>query len=200
MDASYGTHCALPERFGKTMASTAGFALFATTLGDCAMAWSADAQTVTGVLLPDENANATRVRMQARFPGVPECEPPQQIRLTISRIVASLVGSGDSLADIPLDMTGVPPFNQRVYALARNIKPGETLTYGEVATRLGEPAASRAVGQALGHNPFAPVVPCHRILAAGNRSGGFSAGGGVLTKLRMLEIEGARFGSDPGLF
>ena len=85
----------------------------------------------------------------------------------------------------------VPPFNARVYELARSIPPGRTMTYGEVAAALGEPGAARAVGQALGHNPFAPVVPCHRVLAAGGRTGGFSAGGGAATKMRMLEIEGA---------
>ncbi len=84
--------------------------------------------------------------------------------------------------------------------MARAIPPGRTLTYGQIAAQLGEPGAARAVGQALGHNPFAPVVPCHRILAAGNRSGGFSAHGSTDTKLRMLEAEGARFGSQPGLF
>jgi methylated-DNA-[protein]-cysteine S-methyltransferase len=104
------------------------------------------------------------------------------------------------LLDLPLDMEGVPPFHRRVYELARAIPPGEVLTYGEVARRLGDPGASRAVGQALGHNPYAPVVPCHRVLAAGGRSGGFSAEGGAATKLKMLEIERARFGGAPGLF
>ena len=79
------------------------------------------------------------------------------------------------------------------------MRPGETMTYGEMARRLGEPGAARAVGQALGANPFAPVVPCHRILAAHSGGGGFSAPGGVATKLRMLQIEKARFGG-PGLF
>ena len=118
----------------------------------------------------------------------------------ISRIRQLLDGHRDSLSDVPLDMSGVPQFNQRVYAVARAIPPGQTLSYGEVAARLGEPGAARAVGQALGSNPFAPVVPCHRILAAGKRSGGFSAGGGVATKLRMLQIEKAELGDGPGLF
>ncbi|RZJ10583.1 MAG: MGMT family protein, partial [Haliea sp.] len=104
------------------------------------------------------------------------------------------------LSDIPLDMAGVPPFHRRVYEIARAIPPGRVLTYGEVAQRLGEPGAARAVGQALGHNPFAPVIPCHRVLAANRQGGGFSAGGGVSTKLRMLEIERAQFGAAPGLF
>jgi methylated-DNA-[protein]-cysteine S-methyltransferase len=103
------------------------------------------------------------------------------------------------LSNIQLDMEGVPPFHRRVYEVARAIAPGNTRTYGEIATRLGDPGAARAVGQALGHNPFAPVVPCHRVLAAGGRSGGFSANGGVATKLRMLQIERASF-NGPGLF
>jgi len=87
-----------------------------------------------------------------------------------------------------------------VYEITRAIPPGRTLTYGEVARRLGDPNAARAVGQALGHNPFAPVVPCHRVLAAHSGAGGFSAEGGVVTKLRMLQIEKAQMGSEPGLF
>jgi methylated-DNA-[protein]-cysteine S-methyltransferase len=103
------------------------------------------------------------------------------------------------LSNVVLDMDGVPPFHQRVYALARRLLPGETVTYGELARRLGDPGAARAVGQALGANPFAPVVPCHRVLAASGRAGGFSANGGVSTKLRLLLIERTRF-NGPGLF
>jgi methylated-DNA-[protein]-cysteine S-methyltransferase len=109
-------------------------------------------------------------------------------------------GSEDGLADVPLDLQRVPEFNRRVYEIARAIPPGQTLSYGEVAAQLGEPGAARAVGQALGHNPFAPIVPCHRVLAAGKRPGGFSAGGGLATKLKMLEIEKAQLGDGPGLF
>jgi methylated-DNA-[protein]-cysteine S-methyltransferase len=97
-------------------------------------------------------------------------------------------------------MAAVPEFHRRVYELTRAIPPGQVLTYGEVAARLGEPGAARAVGQALGRNPFAPVIPCHRVLAAGGKPGGFSAEGGAVTKLRMLEIEGAPLGGGPGLF
>jgi methylated-DNA-[protein]-cysteine S-methyltransferase len=126
--------------------------------------------------------------------------PPGFVAAAIARIQALLQGGADDLADLPLDLEGVPDFQRRVYAVTRAIPPGEVLTYGEVARRVGEPGAARAVGQALGHNPFAPVVPCHRVLAAGGKSGGFSAEGGALTKLRMLEIEKARFGREPGLF
>ena len=179
--------------------SAAGFALFASAIGHCGIAWNEDA-SLAGVLLPESSVEATRSRMQAKFAGVAETAPPPEVEKITARIAALLDGARDDLADIPLDMTGVPPFNQRVYDVARAIPPGRTLTYGEVAARLGEPGASRAVGQALGHNPFAPIVPCHRVLAAANGSGGFSAGGGVSTKLKMLEIEKARFGSQAGLF
>ena len=104
------------------------------------------------------------------------------------------------LEQISLDMAGVPEFHCKVYAVARQLRPGQTCTYGEMAKTLGEPGAARAVGQALGANPFAPIVPCHRILAAGGKPGGFSGGRGAVTKLRMLEIEGAAFGGSLSLF
>ena len=176
-----------------------GFCLFDTPIGACAIAWTADA--IAGVLLPeDAGESRTRTRMQRQFAAVRETAPPAWIHTVISRIRQLLEGHRDTLSDVPLDMRGVPQFDQRVYAVARAIPPGQTLSYGEVAARLGEPGAARAVGQALGSNPFAPVVPCHRILAAGKRSGGFSAGGGVATKLRMLQIEKAELGDGPGLF
>jgi methylated-DNA-[protein]-cysteine S-methyltransferase len=106
----------------------------------------------------------------------------------------------DTLEDVPLDCGQTPSFNQRVYAEARRIPPGRIVHYGDLAKSLGDPGASRAVGRALGRNPFAPIVPCYRVLAAGGRSGGFSATGGVATKLKMLELEGARFGDQDGLF
>ena len=138
--------------------------------------------------------------MQSRFPGVAESKPLPAIESIVQRIRALLEGQSDTLLDVPLDMTGVPAFNRRVYEITRTIPPGRTLTYGDIAARVGEPGAARAVGQALGHNPFAPVVPCHRVLAAHTAAGGFSATGGVATKLRMLQIEKAQLGSEPGLF
>jgi methylated-DNA-[protein]-cysteine S-methyltransferase len=140
-----------------------------------------------------------RERMRSRL-AAPEGDPPAFAQRAIERVRALLDGATDDLADLPLALENVPEFNRRVYAVARAIPPGRTMTYGEVARAIGDPGASRAVGAALGANPFAPVVPCHRVLAAGGRSGGFSAEGGTDTKLRMLEIERARFGSEPGLF
>lgn len=178
--------------------ATVGLCLFDTAIGWCAVAWSADG--LTGVQLPEADQAATRARMRARFPGVEEREPPPEVREAVRRIAASLRGEPDDLRSIRLDETGVGAFPRRVYALLRALPYGATTTYGELAARLGEPGAARAVGRALGDNPFAPVVPCHRVLAAGGGSGGFSAAGGVRTKLRMLSIEGARFGAQPGLF
>jgi methylated-DNA-[protein]-cysteine S-methyltransferase len=91
-----------------------------------------------------------------------------------------------------IDNEGVPEFNVRVYAIARTIPPGKTLTYGEIAERLGEKLLAREVGQALGQNPCPIIMPCHRVLAAGGKTGGFSASGGVVTKLRLLTLEGAQ--------
>lgn len=104
------------------------------------------------------------------------------------------------LAHLVLDWHGVSAFHRRVYALTRAIAPGHTRSYGEIARELGDVGLSRAVGQALGLNPFAPVIPCHRVLAAGGEPGGFSGGAGALTKLRMLEIEGAAWGGTCSLF
>lgn len=177
---------------------TEGLCLFETAIGWCALAWSADG--LTGVQLPEADEAAMRARMRVRFPGVEEREPPPEVCDAIRRISAALRGEPDDLRSIRLDETGVGAFPRRVYALLRELPYGATTTYGELAARLGEPGAARAVGRALGDNPFAPVVPCHRVLAAGGGSGGFSAAGGVRTKLRMLSIEGARFGAQPGLF
>ena len=114
-----------------------------------------------------------------------------EVQEWIDAIRALLSGEARDLLEVRLDQRGVPDFPQRVYELTRQIPPGKTLTYGEVARRLGSPGAARAVGRALGRNPWPLVVPCHRVLAAGGRTGGFTAPGGVNTKLRLLAIERA---------
>ena len=188
---------------------THGYLLFDTAIGHCGLAWGE--RGITGVLLPEGSAAETRARMRRLHPGVAEAEGsdmagvPAPARAAVARIRGLLRGDKDDLQDLLLDMSEVPAFHVRVYSLVRGIAPGETMTYGEVAQRLGEPTAARAVGQALARNPFAPIVPCHRVLAAadaaGNyRSGGFSAGGGIVTKLRMLQVEGARLSRERGLF
>lgn len=169
-----------------------GFALFDSPLGCCGIAWGG--RGVAAVQLPDGSEAATRARLARRLPDATEQPMPEPIRLAVDQILSLLRGEASELAAIPLDMEQVPPFHRRVYELARAIAPGQTVSYGDLAARLGQPGAARAVGQALGRNPFALVVPCHRVLAADGRVGGFSANGGVTTKLRLLSIErdGAR--------
>ena len=175
-----------------------GFALFETPLGACAIAWSA--LGIVGVQLPEVNLSQSRSRIQRRFAAAQEAAPPPQVQRAIDGIVALLAGTAADLSVVTLDMGEVPDFDRRVYAVARTIGPGSTLTYGQVAARLGDPRLAREVGQALGRNPFALVVPCHRVLAADGRLGGFSASGGPATKQRLLTIEGARSGDGPDLF
>ena len=169
-----------------------GFALFDTAIGRCGIAWGASG--ICGVHLPEVSPSATRRRMLLRYPEVNESAPPPVVQRAIDRIVTLLRGEATDLEQIALDMSLVPAFHRRVYELARKIPAGRTLSYGEVASRIGSPGAARAVGQALGKNPFAIVVPCHRVLAAGGKPGGFSASGGIDTKLKMLRIEQAQRG------
>ena len=191
-----------------------GHALFDTALGPCGIAWGPGG--IAAVQLPEADAPATQARLlrglergtypQVLPPAVPPAEvlppavPPAEVRHAIAGIQGLLAGQALDLREVPLDMSGVSAFHQQVYAVARAIPPGQTRTYGEVAEQLGGKGLSRAVGQALGLNPFAPVVPCHRVLAAGDKPGGFSAGGGALTKMRMLQIEGACLGGTLSLF
>ena len=180
------------------MADIGGFCVFETPIGWCGIAWGEAG--LAGVQLPEGSEGATRACMRRRFPQLQEGPPDALAARAIARLQALLAGERDQLLDIELDLRGIPDFQQRVYVVTRAIPPGRTLTYGEVAERIGEPGAARAVGQALGHNPFAPVVPCHRVLAARSGAGGFSAEGGVATKLRLLQIEQAQFGAEPGLY
>jgi len=178
--------------------AVAGFACFDTALGTCAIAWGE--QGIVGSQLPEADAAATRARMQRRFPALAEGEPPPAVRQAIAGVQALLRGEPANLDVLTLDMSGHPEFHRRAWTLIRSLRPGQTATYGEIAERLGEPGAARSVGRAMGDNPFAPIVPCHRVHAAGGAHGGFSAPGGVHTKLRMLAIEGAAPGGQGLLF
>ena len=177
---------------------TVGITLFETAIGACGIAWGE--RGVVGVQLPEASEAKTRGRMRRRFPDAREAPPPPAVQRAIEGIVALLEGEAVDLAAVPLDMDGVPAFERRVYEVARTIAPGATLSYGEIAARLGALGEAREVGQALGQNPFPIVVPCHRVLAAEGRVGGFSAHGGIATKLRLLSIEGARTSPAPMLF
>ncbi|HWS07971.1 MAG TPA: methylated-DNA--[protein]-cysteine S-methyltransferase [Xanthobacteraceae bacterium] len=167
-----------------------GFALFETAIGHCGIVWSE--RGVAGVQLPERNEDATRNRIRRRFPAAHEAVPPDVVRRAIDGIVALLGGELRDLTHVTIDTDGMADLNRRVYVIARTIPPGATLSYGEIAERLGDRSLARDVGQALGQNPIPIIVPCHRVLAAGGKMGGFSAPGGVVTKLRLLTIEGAQ--------
>lgn len=178
--------------------TTQGFALFDTVIGRCGLAWGAGG--LIGVQLPEATPGAAWARLRKRFPDAVETEPPPEIETIIDRIRDLLAGGRDDLADVVLDVEGQSAFNLRVYAIARAITPGETSTYGEVARAMGEPGAARAVGKALGENPWPIVVPCHRVLGSSGGVGGFSAPGGSTTKARLLTIEKAKTSAAPTLF
>lgn len=174
-----------------------GFAVFGTAIGDCGIAWNE--RGITAIQLPEEGEAQTRARLTARLPEAVEATPPEEVRHAIDDIVSLMDGKRTDLTGIALDYEGVPEFHHRVYEFIRSIPAGKTLTYGDVANILGMPGGAQAVGQAMGRNPFPIVVPCHRVLAAGGKDGGFSARGGVATKRRMLVIEGA-LADEPTLF
>jgi methylated-DNA-[protein]-cysteine S-methyltransferase len=174
------------------------FAVFETAVGDCGIAWGESG--VVGAWLPDRDRAALARRIARRLPGARVAPPPLEIAAAISSIVDLFAGGKADLNGVSLDMTGVPEFDRRVYEAARAVPAGSTTTYGEIAARLGDRSVAREVGRALARNPFPIIVPCHRVMAAGGRNGGFSAPGGVTTKLRLLQIEGARAAGIPTLF
>ena len=133
-----------------------------------------------------------RARALARLDAdVATVQPPAAIGEAIAAIVGLLDGERRDLRSIALDDRRLEAFRRRVYAAAREVGPGETVSYGELARAIGEPDAAREVGAALAENPYPIVVPCHRVLSAGGALHGFSAPGGIATKRRMLEIERA---------
>ena len=181
--------------------SSPRYAIAATPLGAFGAVWS-DAG-IARTWMHDRTADATRRQIQRAFPGAEEAAPPDAINTALAAVAALLAGER-RMPDVELDMHGIPDFDRRVYEVARTIPPGETMTYGAVAKALGEePMRARDVGVALSRNPFAPIVPCHRVVAANGQLGGYSAPGGTSTKRRLLELEGAAIVAPPaqaGLF
>ena len=173
------------------------FSLFPTPLGDCGIAWRGD--TAVATHLPGMTSAATAASLAART-GAASGEPPASIRRAILSITALLEGERTDLSFIACDFSGIDPFARKVYTATRAIPPGETLTYGAIASRLGDKLLARKVGRVLGRNPLPIVVPCHRVVGADGRLTGFSARGGVETKLKLLAIERASIGEPKGLF
>jgi len=174
------------------------FTLFGTPIGDCGIVWSD--RGVVGVQLAARGARATRARVMRRFTSAREAPPPPQVQAVIDGIVALLEGKAQAFDHVMLDLDGVAQFNRGVYQIARGIPPGATLSYGALAERLGDRTLARDVARALAENPVPIIVPCHRVVAADGKAGGFSAPGGVCTKLRLLSIEGAQTADEPLLF
>lgn len=171
--------------------NSSAYHIFETAIGYCAIAWNDD-YAITGFRLPEASRKLTEDRIARQSNGTACEEPPAAIRNIIDRVCRHLDGDLQDFRDVAIDLDGAAPFAMRVYQAARAIPSGEVSTYGGIAKTIRRPAAARAVGQALGKNPIALIIPCHRILAAGGKIGGFSAYGGLSTKARMLDIEDAK--------
>jgi methylated-DNA-[protein]-cysteine S-methyltransferase len=175
-----------------------GYSIFDTGIGRCGIALGE--LGVVGVQLPEAREIDTRRRLFTLYPDARELRPPLNVEIAIEGIAALLRGGTADLSDVALDMTGIPAFNQRVYALARGIPRGETRTYAEVASALRASGAVYSVAQAIGRNPFMIIVPCHRVLEAGHYADKISPNGGVISKRRLLSIEGTHPTSSKTLF
>jgi methylated-DNA-[protein]-cysteine S-methyltransferase len=180
------------------MSSMIHYTLFETAIGWAGLAWGE--RGLVGAHLPERDPDAARRSFERRFPEALAGDPPEQLAPVIEGIRALMRGEKADLSAAVLDIDRVPAFNAQVYDIARQIPPGETLTYGEIAVKLGDRLLARDVGAALGQNPWPIVVPCHRVTAAGGKLGGFSARGGARTKLRLLAIEGAAAAAQAELF
>ena len=189
------------ERFGGIRANLppmTHYALIETAIGVAGIAWGEAG--LVACHLPEPGAEGARRSFLRRFPDAVEAPVPEALETTVAGIQALLRGEKADLTAAPLDLARTPAFHARVYEIARAIPAGETLTYGEIAVQLGDKLMARDVGQALGKNPWPIIVPCHRVTAAGGKPGGFSARGGVNTKLKLLAIEGAKAAAQADLF
>ena len=170
-------------------AAVTHYQLFQTAHGFAALAWNE--RGVTSFRLPASTAEETRRALLRRLPGAIEAEPPRPMADLIQAIGRYFEGERIDFVGFPIDLGQQDPLFAKVYDLVRRLGWGETTTYGEVAKSLGEgPEVARDVGQAMARNPIPLIVPCHRVLAAGGKIGGFSAPGGSHAKVRMLQLEG----------
>lgn len=165
------------------------FTLFDTAIGRCAILWRDE--RLAGVLLPAADDDAMRRAINRRNGNAKESPPTDLVRGVIEKIRRLCAGQPVAFDGAPLDRDGIEPLADKVYDILLRVPFGETTTYGAIAEELGDRALARAVGSALGANPFPIIIPCHRVVAAGGKMGGFSAPGGRDAKRRLLEIEGA---------
>jgi len=174
------------------------YSVFDTALGRCGIAWGASG--VVGVQLAGMREIETRGQLLRRFPDARETRPSLDIELAIDAIATMLRGQVCEPPDIELDLQGVPPFHRRVYDVLRSVPRGATITFGEIGARLGASAAIHSVSQAVTRNPFPVLVPCHRAVEARGDTAGAPGFGGIVTRYRLLSLEGALASRGPSLF
>lgn len=165
--------------------------VFETAAGFCGIAWTEAG--ITRFQLPAKSAEATEWLIRRRLPSAEPGAPPSAVADAVAAVRRYFAGEPVDFSEFQLDLDGQLPFFKQIYAAARRVGWGRTTTYGALAKEVGAgPEAARDVGQAMAQNPVALLIPCHRVLAAGNKVGGFSAPGGAAAKRRMLELEGVR--------
>jgi methylated-DNA-[protein]-cysteine S-methyltransferase len=171
-----------------------GYILFDTALGFAGIAWS-DAG-ITRLQLPSATAESTTRNLLRRTPDAQVAVPPPHIAQAVAAVKRYFAGERIDFSDVPLDLAGQDDFFRAIYAAARQVGYGKTTTYGGLAKAIGRTdwEAAHDVGQAMAKNPVALIIPCHRVLAAGGKIGGFSAPGGAETKAKMLKLEGVKLG------
>ena len=170
--------------------------LFDTAIGECGVAWNA--RGLVGVQLPEKDRGRTELRLAVKCHSTHAADVPPWVQSVISDIQRYLAGQPVDFSAVTVDLGGIDDFRQKLYAALRGIGPGRTVTYGELAKQLGLTGweGARDVGEAMGKNPMPIVIPCHRVLAAGGKPGGFSAYGGTTTKQKLLALEGVNLVKD----
>lgn len=173
----------------------AAYCVFDTAIGPCAIAWrqgaNSDQTAVVWFQLPEATPALTESRIAERIRARTPENPPPQISTLAERIRKHLAGELQDFRDVAVDLSGAAPFARQVLEATREIPAGRTATYGELARAAGRPDAARAVGRIMGSNPVPLIIPCHRVVAATGKSGGFSAYGGRTTKAKLLAVERA---------
>jgi methylated-DNA-[protein]-cysteine S-methyltransferase len=178
---------ASPKLLVAQRAANRQFLLFETQVGWCAIAWSTEG--VTNTQLPEKNKAALRERLQAL--GAREsADVPRSVSKAVELLKKQLAGKPQNFDSIKLDLSRIPAFHQKIYRTLQKIPAGKVTTYGDLAALAGSPRAFRAVGQAMARNPLPIIIPCHRVVGAAGKLGGFSSFGGLDTKVKLLHLEG----------
>jgi methylated-DNA-[protein]-cysteine S-methyltransferase len=183
----------------NTEATSVHHHVFDTAIGPCGVAWNA--RGLVGVQLPEKDRAATERRLAAKAASGGAAEPPPSVATVIADIQRYLAGEAVDFSAVAVDLDALDPYRRKLYGAMRSLPWGHTTTYGELAKQLGATdwEGARDVGEAMGRNPVPVVIPCHRVLAAGGKLGGFSAHGGAKTKAKLLALEGVHLDGSPRL-